>query len=207
MPDRPVTNKSVDDKPVADKPIAGKPFADKPGTNTPAAATYKQSFAETLMREAGLVHVPACYRDYHFLLALLGGAFVLWAIHDWMPPFSSSIKFNWALLLSLIIWQPLIEEILFRGIIQGQFSKHDWGKHSWLKISTANMVTSTLFVAIHMFNSSPLFALTVFVPSLVFGYFREHCNSVYPSILLHSAYNAMVFAGLILNGNMIIASL
>jgi membrane protease YdiL (CAAX protease family) len=53
-----------------------------------------------------------------------------------------------------------------------------------------------------LINSSPLFALSVIAPSLVFGYFRDYCNSVYPSIIIHSAYNAMVFAGLILYGNM-----
>ena len=64
------------------------------------------------------------------------------------------------------------------------------------------MTTSVLFVVMHMINSTPLFALTVFVPSLVFGYFRDYCNSVYPCIILHSAYNAMVFVGLVLNRNM-----
>lgn len=133
-------------------------------------------------------------------------------MHVWVQPYPPHVEFNGALLLSLILWQPLLEEILFRGIIQGQLIKQDWanrtwGKNSWLGISGANAVTSVLFVAMHMINSSPLFALTVFAPSLVFGYFRNRCNSVYPCIVIHNAYNAMVFVGLILSGNMNIPSI
>lgn len=160
-----------------------------------------------LLYEMGLKHELRCYLKYRFILALLAGALFLFVFHGFMPLFSSSFEFNWRVFLSLVIWQPLIEEMLFRGIIQGQFAKREWGKRSWLSISTANLITSVLFAVIHIINSSPLFALTVIVPSLVFGYFRDYCNSIYPSIILHSAYNAMVFAGLILNGNMSFSSI
>jgi len=40
------------------------------------------------------------------------------------------------------------------------------------------------------------------VPSLVLGYFRDYCGSIYPCIVIHGAFNAMIFAGLILSGNM-----
>jgi membrane protease YdiL (CAAX protease family) len=138
---------------------------------------------------------------------MLAGILVVYIMHNWVKPYPSGVSFRWTQLLSLIIWQPLIEEILFRGIIQGQFARREWGKRSWLSISSANAVTSILFAASHMLHSSPLFALTVIAPSLVFGYFRDYCNSVYPCIIIHSSYNAMVFAGLILNGNMEFASL
>jgi hypothetical protein len=179
----------------------------QPETNQPGNDTSWRSFTIALLDEIGLKHKPRCYRNIRFLLAMLAGACFLLLFHDVIPAFSSSFKFNWTVFLSLVIWQPLIEEVLFRGIIQGQFAKREWGKHSWLNISSANLVTSVLFVVMHMINSSPLFALTVFVPSLVFGYFRDYCNSIYPCIILHSAYNAMVFVGLILHGNMNFPSL
>ena len=162
----------------------------------------RQSFMIGLLHEIGLKHKPRCYLDYRFALAMLAVVLVVWVMHGWVQPYPSQVEFNWLQLLSLIIWQPLLEEVLFRGIIQGQFAKSEWGKRSWLSISSANAVTPVFFVAMHMINSSPLFALTVFAPSLVFGYFRDRCNSVYPCIVIHSAYNAMVFAGLILNSNM-----
>lgn len=162
----------------------------------------RQSFMIDTLHEIGLNYKPGCYLNYHFMLAMLAGVIVVWVIHGWVQPYPSQVEFNWLQLLSLIIWQPFLEEVLFRGIIQGQLAKREWGKRSWLSISSANVVTSVLFVVMHMINSPPLFALTVFAPSLVFGYFRDHCNSVYPCFVIHSAYNAMLFAGLILNGNM-----
>ena len=174
----------------------------QPETKQPGTDASWSSFTIGLLHEIGLKHNPQCYRNTRFILAMLAGILFLLLFHGFMPPFSSSFEFSWTVFLSLVIWQPLIEEILFRGIIQGQLAKHEWGKHSWLTISSANVTTSVLFVVMHMINSSPLFALTVFVPSLVFGYFRDYCNSVYPCIILHSAYNAMVFVGLVLNRNM-----
>ena len=174
----------------------------KPETNKSGNDIAWRSFSIGLLHQVGLKHNPRCYRNSRFILAMLAGVLFLLLFHGFMPAFSSSFKFNWTVFLSLVIWQPLIEEVLFRGIIQGQFAKREWGKHSWLNISSANLATSVLFVVMHMVNSSPLFALTVFFPSLVFGYFRDYCNSVYPCIILHGAYNAMVFAGLMLHRNM-----
>ena len=161
-----------------------------------------RDFLKYIFTEAGFIPTKQCYINYRFVLAMLAGIVVVWVMHGWVQPYPSVVQFSWAQLLSLIIWQPLVEELLFRGIIQGQFSKRDWGRCSWLGISSANAVTSIMFAAVHMINSAPLFALAVIAPSLVFGYFRDYCNSVYPSIIIHSAYNAMVFAGLILYGNM-----
>lgn len=160
-----------------------------------------------IFSEAGFRPAKHCYLTYRFMLAMLAGIVVVWVMHGWLKPYPSEVQFSWFQLLSLIIWQPLVEEVLFRGILQGQFAKREWGKRSWLGISGANVVASVLFAAIHLINSSPLFAVIVIVPSLVFGYFRDYCNSVYPAIVIHSAYNAMVFVGLILNGNMNFPSL
>jgi len=162
--------------------------------------TYRDLLA--LFREAGFRPARQCYLNYRFVLAMLAGIVVVWVMLDWVKPYPAEFEIGLLPLLSLIIWQPLVEEVLFRGIIQGQFARRDWGKRSWLGISGANVAASVLFAAIHLINSSPLFALSVIAPSLVFGYFRDYCNSVYPSIIIHSAYNAMVFAGLILYGNM-----
>ena len=166
-----------------------------------------RDFLTCLFAEAGFTRAKQCYLNYRLGLAMLAGMAVVWVMHRWVQPYPSEVMFTWVQLLSLVIWQPLFEEVLFRGIIQGQFAKREWGKSSWLGISSANAITSVLFVAVHMINSPPLFALSVLAPSLVFGYFRDYCNSVYPSIVIHCTYNAMVFVGLILNGNMSFPSL
>jgi len=152
--------------------------------------------------EVGFRPARRCLLDYPFVLAFVAGIVVVSVGHNWLPPFTTRHAFDWTLILALIAWQPLFEEILFRGLIQGQLTKRDWARRSRLQISSANAVTSLLFVGIHMIGNATLFSLTVFIPSLVFGYFRDRCNSIYPSIVLHCAYNAFVFAGLIIAGNM-----
>ena len=167
------------------------------------ADSYRHSKRVNILHEIGLRHEPRCYyQNRRLIIAMLAAALLIWGFHDLAPVFSTQVVFSWMQLLSLVIWQPLVEELLFRGIIQGQLIKRDWGKRAWLGLSAANVVTSVLFVTIHMLHSSVFFALTIMLPSLVFGYFRDYCNSLYPSILLHVTYNLMVFIALILHGNM-----
>jgi len=177
--------------------MKNKPKTDKPGSGSSSSA-----FFTGLLHEVGLRYEPRCYLNYRFALAMLAGVVVVLVMHGWVQPYPPDVQYSWAQLLSFIIWQPLVEEVLFRGIIQGQLARREWGRCSWMGISSANIVTSILFTAIHLINSSPLFALSVIAPSLVFGYFRDYCNSVYPSIIIHAAYNAMVFAGLMMTGRM-----
>ncbi|MDG1783128.1 MAG: CPBP family glutamic-type intramembrane protease, partial [Porticoccaceae bacterium] len=59
--------------------------------------------------------------------------------------------------------------------------------------SLANVLTSLLFVAVHLINHPPLWALAVFGPSLVFGYSQERYNHLVAPIILHCSYNAGYF--------------
>lgn len=88
-----------------------------------------------------------------------------------------------------MIVYPVLEEFAFRGLLQETFFAQTWGKKNWLNISLANLLTSVLFVLAHFFYHQPLWALSVFIPSLVFGFFRDKYQSVIPSILLHIFYN------------------
>lgn len=192
MSDQLETNKSTNDK-------------GEPGSSV--TIRRKRSILAAIMLDVGLINFPCCFRDYRFLIAIFGGALLLWVMHDLLPPFSFSLEFHWKLWFSLVIWQPLVEEVLFRGILQGQFRKTHWGQRAWLNISAANVVTSMLFVSVHMINNPPLFSISVIIPSLLFGYFRDSCNSIYPAILLHSAFNAFVIAALFIHGNMVVLPL
>ena len=160
-----------------------------------------------IFREAGLLSLPKFYRHPKFYLAVLAAVPVIWVLHGWAPVFETRQVFHWAGLLSIIIWQPFIEELLFRGIIQGQLSKAQWAHQSVFNISSANLVTSVLFVAAHMLNSPLAWSLLIIIPSLLFGYFRDTYNSVYPSMVLHCCYNAMVIVVLWMNGMLLIQPL
>jgi membrane protease YdiL (CAAX protease family) len=134
------------------------------------------------------------FRDRQFNVALIAAPLV-WLLLFFLlrapaPSlwFAQSAKALLVFLLPVMVY-PVLEEIAFRGLIQETFFAQSWGKKKALNISVANVLTSILFVAAHFFYHAPLWALSVFVPSLVFGYFRDKYHSVIPSILLHIFYN------------------
>jgi len=94
----------------------------------------------------------------------------------------------------LVLFYPLIEELSFRGVIQGYLSQRNILDRQMIGLSMANILTSVLFVLMHFVHHPPVWALLVFFPSLVFGYFKDHFSSVIPSIILHSFYNLMFFS-------------
>ncbi len=143
-----------------------------------------------LLQETGLLACPPFYRDGQFYLALLAALPVLTVIYVFIPIYTSGITTGqWSFFIALVIWQPFWEELMFRGIIQGQVYKSPWGKRAWLKISNANMASSLAFATLHIaYNPNP-WSVSVFIPSLLFGYFRERHNTIYSAIALHSIYN------------------
>lgn len=95
--------------------------------------------------------------------------------------------------LSVALWQPLFEELLFRGIIQGHLLQSMTRHKTWIGLSVSNLLTSFLFSVAHLGSHSISWSLLVFVPSLCFGFVRDRFDSVYPSIALHGFYNTGYF--------------
>ena len=89
--------------------------------------------------------------------------------------------------LALVFLYPLIEEIVFRGLIQEALQKRL--KWSSGPITAANLLTSIAFTALHFFYHAPVWAMSVFIPSLIFGFFKERHQSLVPAIILHVFYN------------------
>jgi membrane protease YdiL (CAAX protease family) len=83
-----------------------------------------------------------------------------------------------------------VEELAFRGVIQEFIASKTKQYPSFFYLSVANIVTSLLFVAMHFVHHTPLWAVLVFIPSLVFGYFKEQYGHIGASIFLHMFYNA-----------------
>ena len=142
----------------------------------------------------GLDRAPLFYKDPLFISAL-AAALLFWAILGfygmWHPMPVREILSPRFLFLTLL--QPFIEELLFRGFLQGQWLDTQWGKSSRAGITAANGLTSFLFVFGHFVSHPPEWAIAVFFPSIIFGYFRDRHQSLYPSILLHIFYNAGYF--------------
>jgi len=74
------------------------------------------------------------------------------------------------LFLLLIVVYSVLEEIVFRGVLQGWWIKR-W-KSSVIGISYANIVISGVFVLMYLIYHAPLMAVAIFIPSLVFDFFR-----------------------------------
>ncbi|HHJ13051.1 MAG TPA: JDVT-CTERM system CAAX-type protease [Gammaproteobacteria bacterium] len=87
-----------------------------------------------------------------------------------------------------LIW-PVVEEILFRGLLQGELRRH-LGNAGIGPLTHANLVTSLVFSALHFIHHPPGWAAAVFLPSLLFGLARERSGTLLAPIVLHAFYNS-----------------
>ena len=84
---------------------------------------------------------------------------------------------------------PVVEELLFRGLIQELAHQH---LKAWKlgPISHANLLTSLLFTGLHFINHPPAWAAAVFIPSLIFGFFKDRTGRLPAPVMLHVFYNS-----------------
>lgn len=100
------------------------------------------------------------------------------------------------LFLSLVLLYPVMEEVVFRGLIQDAMHRY-LTTPSWyptrFPVSQANLLTSLLFTVLHFINHAPMWAALVLIPSLIFGYFKDRHQHLAAPILLHVWYNLGYF--------------
>ena len=85
--------------------------------------------------------------------------------------------------LCIAVFVPIMEELMFRGFVL-DLASEAYGK--WASI----LISAIFFAIIH-----PLYILNVlnaFWAGLIYGYIRIRTNSLWPSIILHSAWNAHI---------------
>ncbi|MCF6219105.1 MAG: JDVT-CTERM system glutamic-type intramembrane protease [Gammaproteobacteria bacterium] len=141
---------------------------------------------------SGIATHGGLLRDRWFWLALLLGPLVSGLLlQDRGPVVATAL--TWQSLLWLVLLYPVLEEWLFRGVIQRQLIRCRSARLSILGFTAANGVTSLLFVTAHMVVQPFLWALLVIFPSLVFGWFRDRYNSILPGVILHACYNFAYF--------------
>jgi len=108
---------------------------------------------------------------------------------DWAWPIRAPVTF---LLLTMLY--PLLEETVFRGLIQGEMMHRTVCRQQFAGITLANILTSILFSLAHLLTHPPAMTALVLLPSLAFGYFRDrHEGWLLPAILLHIYYNLGYF--------------
>lgn len=133
-------------------------------------------------------------RDKYFWAALLA-AFPFWVFHWLTYPPSDPIHFvapNLVPFLMISIAYPVVEEIIFRGALQGYLIRRLVYKLPG-PISSANISTSVAFASLHGIVLASSWSLLVFFPSLVYGYFRERTGGLIAPLLLHIFYNSGFF--------------
>ena len=92
---------------------------------------------------------------------------------------------NYSILMIVIVY-PIIEEIVFRGMIQPKIASYQNFKLA--SLSAANLITSVCFAIMHLLVLMDLQALWVFFPSIIFGWLKDRKGLLAP-ILCHIIYN------------------
>ncbi len=100
---------------------------------------------------------------------------------------------HFLLFLQLALLYPVVEELVFRGLLQEKLWQTRLSRLSIYCISMPNIVTSIIFTGFHFISHPPVWAVMVIVPSLVFGFFRDRYQHVLPAIILHVFYNGGYF--------------
>lgn len=134
-----------------------------------------------------------------FVLALFAGFIVVNGVALMSDKYSSNLLWLFdkpKQLLMLVLFYPIIEEISFRGVLQGLFLQYSPLRARYLGVTPANILVSIVFSITHLVYHDYIWALLVFPPSLVFGYFRDYTGKPYASIWLHMFYN-LIFLSVI----------
>ena len=88
----------------------------------------------------------------------------------------------WTMFLLICVMPAVFEELAFRGVIQSSLERVLNARDAWL-------IQAALFSVLHL---SPLMFPSHFLMGLCFGYMPRRSRSVYPGMLLHACWNALV---------------
>lgn len=88
----------------------------------------------------------------------------------------------WTGFVLISVMPAIFEELAFRGVIQSSLERVFNVRDAWL-------IQAALFSLLHL---SPLVFPSHFAMGLAFGWIRMRSRSLYPAMLLHGAWNALV---------------
>lgn len=93
-------------------------------------------------------------------------------------------------IVSAVVFAPVVEEIVFRGLLQTSIAEGVLGGRRWLGI----VITSVLFAAVHI-DVSAIEAMPVLaVLSVGLGYVYERTGRLWAPIVMHAAFNGVQVA-------------
>jgi membrane protease YdiL (CAAX protease family) len=138
-------------------------------------------------------------RDRHLQVVLVATACVGFFLSAFLPQgHTRSLLSDPLLWIGFLLVHPLLEEWIFRGIIQGEYLRRSRARWKTNRIglpdvglSHANLATTLLFCLAHFLAEPGLWAVAVAVPSLVLGHFRERFGGLSVPVALHGLFNAV----------------
>lgn len=148
-----------------------------------------------LLPSASLI-LPQLLRDKSFLTVILLAPIFWFSLYYSGTVISGPgwLSQNALLFLQLALLYPIVEELVFRGLMQEKLWQTRLSRLSIYCISLPNIITSAVFTGFHFIAHPPAWALAVIVPSLAFGFFRDRYQHVLPAIILHVFYNVGYFS-------------
>jgi hypothetical protein len=94
---------------------------------------------------------------------------------------------GWVVVISLaVIGAPLVEELFFRGLLQGAFTRR-------VGAVPALFITAIIFSFAHVLNEGPLAPVALFPMALVLGYLRYRTGRLAAGMVAHALFNASLF--------------
>jgi membrane protease YdiL (CAAX protease family) len=126
---------------------------------------------------------------------LIAAAIAPLLLGSWLPPWDDSIlSRGLSAAIVFCVSVAVLEEVIFRGAIQGGLLRKEIFRLKLLDLSRANWLTSSLFAVAHVWQHAAVLVPGYFVVSLVLGYFRERYKGILVPIALHAWYNlALLF--------------
>lgn len=111
----------------------------------------------------------------------------------WLPPWDSRVYEHGILTAAaLCIAYAVIEEVIFRGVIQSWLLARMKQKNSICHFSRANIATSILFALAHLWQHPQWLIPGYFAISLLFGHLRERYHGIRIPLALHAYYNLLL---------------
>jgi uncharacterized protein len=111
-------------------------------------------------------------------------------IWPWVPGWDSdSLRDGQFTYLALFLLTPVVEEVVFRGFLQGWLLNKVWYRKQTGGISRANWFTSLFFACAHLWQHALMLVPGYFLVSLLLGHFRERYHGILVPVLLHGYYN------------------
>jgi membrane protease YdiL (CAAX protease family) len=121
--------------------------------------------------------------------------FQLFFLHGGVPGRPGSLDRILSLVLIEVFLVALPEEVFFRGYLQTHLEDFFQKRFRLLGVIFGfGMILAAAFFALsHFFLTKRLFSLTVFFPSLVFGWLKERTGGVMAPVIFHALANIVYF--------------